>query len=174
MFPSIDDFLHYFDGVHRRALRDVGALPPAADGWRPVRGAAEKAWSINGIIGHMVTSRLYFASAYRGEGWIMGEPPDVSHHDRWLPALEESAAEFRAALQPTPNAWLRRKIPMIDTDGTLSGWRVLMLMVEHDIHHRSQLDTYAGLNGWDPPDIYGRTAEAVTAQRQDQVRKYRA
>ena len=39
---------------------------------------------------------------------------------------------------------------MIDTDGELSGWRVLLLMMEHDIHHRSQIDTYAGINGWGP------------------------
>ena len=34
-------------------------------------------------------------------------------------------------------------------------------MTEHDIHHRSQIDTYAGMNGWDPPDIYGRAAETI-------------
>ena len=173
MFPTIDHFLRYFEGVHRRAIRDVGALPPQADGWRPTRGTGEKAWSINGIVGHMATSRLYFASAYRGEGWIMGKQPDVSQRDRLLPALEESATDLRAALQPTPNEWLQRRISMIDTNGDLSGWRILMLMVEHDIHHRSQIDTYAGINGWDPPDIYGRTAEAVAAQRENQVRKHR-
>lgn len=50
---------------------------------------------------------------------------------------------------------------MIDSDGALSGWRVLMMMVEHDIHHRSQIDTYAGVNGWPVPDIYGRSAETI-------------
>ena len=27
------------------------------------------------------------------------------------------------------------------------------MLVEHEVHHRSQFDTYAGLNGWSPPDI---------------------
>jgi hypothetical protein len=37
---------------------------------------------------------------------------------------------------------------MIDTPGaTLSGWRVLMMMIEHEAHHRSQIDAYAGLEG---------------------------
>ncbi len=40
-----------------------------------------------------------------------------------------------------------------------------MLMLEHDVHHRSQIDTYAGLQGWDVPDIYGRSAEQVGLQR---------
>jgi uncharacterized damage-inducible protein DinB len=36
-----------------------------------------------------------------------------------------------------------------------------MMMMEHDIHHRSQIDTYAGMNGWDVPQIYGRQAEQI-------------
>lgn len=161
MFTSINAFLNYFDAVNRRAMRDIGALPPEADGWAPAASEGEYAWSINKLIGHMAGSRLYFASAYRGEGWISPEPPDVSSRDRWLSALEESAEELRRQLSDTPDAWLERKIQMIDTDGALSGWRLLMMMLEHDIHHRSQIDTYAGLNGWPVPDIYDRSAEQI-------------
>jgi uncharacterized damage-inducible protein DinB len=161
MIGSIDGFLRYFDAVHRRAHRDIAALPPEADGWAPAAGEGEGAWSINTLVGHMAGSRLYFASAYRGEGWISPMPPEVSRRDLWLDALDDSARQLRAALEGTPDAWLQRKVAMIDSDGALSGWRVLMMMVEHDIHHRSQIDTYAGLNGWDVPDIYGRSAETI-------------
>ena len=161
MIDSIAAFLRYFDAVHRRAMRDVAALPEAADGWAPAAGEGEQGWSINTLIGHMAGSRLYFANAYRGEGWISPMPPDVSHRAQWLPALDESARLLHGVLADTPDAWLQRKVPMIDSDGGLSGWRVLMMMVEHDIHHRSQIDTYAGLNGWTVPDIYGRSAETI-------------
>lgn len=161
MISSMGDFLRYFDAVHRRAVRDIAALPPEADGWTPASGEGEQGWSINTLIGHMAGSRLYFASAYRGDGWISPRPPDSSRRDFWAPALEASAKEFHAALEGTPDAWLRRKVAMIDSDGALSGWRVLMMMVEHDIHHRSQIDTYAGINGWVVPDIYGRSAETI-------------
>jgi uncharacterized damage-inducible protein DinB len=174
VITSIDTFLRYFDAVHRRALRDVAALPPAADGWRPGRGAGENAWSINQIVGHMAGSRLYFASAYRGEGWLSSPPPDVSARDRWLPALTEGYAEFRRRLEGTPDEWLQRKVQMIDTDGTLSGWRVLLMMVEHDVHHRSQIDTYAGMNGWDVPDIFGRSAETIGGLQAAQRARYGA
>ncbi|MEX0783228.1 MAG: DinB family protein [Dehalococcoidia bacterium] len=167
MITSISSFLRYFDAVNRRAMRDVGALPPEADGWTPATGEGtpatgegENAWSINKLVGHMCGSRLYFASAYSGTGWISPEPPD-SRRDQWMPALEASASEFRGQLESTPDAWLQRKVQMIDTDGGLSGWRVLMMMMEHDIHHRSQIDTYAGMNGWDVPQIYGRQAEQI-------------
>jgi uncharacterized damage-inducible protein DinB len=174
VITSIAAFLRYFDAVHRRALRDVAALPPAADGWAPPHGEGENAWSINQIVGHMAGSRLYFASAYRGEGWISPPAPDVSTRDRWLPALQASADEFHRLLAGTPDAWLNRKIRMIDTEGELSGWRALLMMVEHEVHHRSQIDTYAGMNGWPVPQIFGRTAEAVGLQREAQQARYRS
>lgn len=173
MITTIQEFLRYFDAVHRRAMRDVAALPEEADGWTPPAGEGENAWSINQIVGHMAGSRLYFASAYRGEGWLSPKPPDVSRREHWLPSLEQSATKLRAALQDTPDDWLTRKVEMIDTDGALSGWRILMMMLEHDIHHRSQLDTYAGLNGWDVPQIFGRAAEQVGAQQAQQAAKHR-
>ncbi|MFN0093909.1 MAG: DinB family protein [Dehalococcoidia bacterium] len=162
MIGSVAGFLRYFEAVHRRAMRDVGALPVAADGWRPATGHGEGAWSINQLVGHMAGSRLYFLSAYRGEGWISPAAPDVSSRERWGPALAASFEAFQAKLEATPDAWLERKVQMIDTPGDgLSGWRVLMMMVEHDIYHRSQIDAYAGLNGWDVPHIYGRSAERI-------------
>lgn len=161
MFTSVEAFLRYFDGVNRRAMRDIAALPADADGWKPATGEGEKAWSINKLIGHMCGSRLYFASAYRGEGWISPRPPDVSSREKWLPALEASGAEFRRLIEGTPDAWLERRLEMIDSGGTLAGWRILLMMMEHDIHHRSQIDTYAGLNGWDVPQIYNRSAETI-------------
>ncbi|MCC7364918.1 MAG: DinB family protein [Dehalococcoidia bacterium] len=172
MLTSIAAFLAYFDAVHRRAVRDVAALPTAADGWAPPSGEGEGAWSINQLVGHMAGSRLYFASAYRGEGWISPEPPAVDTRATWVPALEASAARLHALLDGTPDAWLQRKVGMIDTDAQLSGWRILMMMVEHDIYHRSQVDAYAGLNGWDVPQIYGRRAEDIGALQVAQRAKH--
>ena len=172
MFTSIGAFLNYFDAVNRRAMRDIGALPREADGWTPGTGEGEQAWSINKLIGHMAGSRLYFVSAYRGDGWISPEPPNVSSSDRWLPAIAESATELHRQLDDTPDAWLERKIQMIDSDAALSGWRLVMMMLEHDIHHRSQIDTYAGLNGWPVPDIYGRSAETIGGLQDEERAKH--
>jgi len=41
-------------------------------------------------------------------------------------------------------------------------------MVEHEVHHRSQIDTYAGLEGWPVPDIFGRSAEDIAARQLEQ------
>ena len=56
----------------------------------------------------------------------------------------------------------------------LSGWRILMMMTEHEVHHRSQIDAYAGLQGWPVPDIFDRSAESVAARESEQRTKYRS
>jgi uncharacterized damage-inducible protein DinB len=169
MFTDIETYLRYYQGLHKRSLRDVGALPPEAAGYHPEAGEGESAWGIGEIVRHMAGARLYFAKAYRDEGWIFDFPlrPCELQAD-WLPVLDESFAEFRSRLEGTPADWMTRRIKMIDTDGTLLGWRILMMCLEHEVHHRSQIDTYAGLQGWDPPQIYGRSAERVGLERERQ------
>ncbi len=171
MFTDVDTFLRYFDGAHRRSVRDISALPLAAESFRPHTGEGEGAWSIGEIVRHMAGSRLYFASAYRGEGWVFDFPlATCESQPEWVPCLEEAEAEFRRRLEDTPAEWLTRKVQMIDTDGALSGWRILMMCLEHEVHHRSQIETYAGLEGWPVMNIYGRSAEQVGAQRDRQKR----
>ena len=164
MITDIASYLRFFDSVRRRTERDVAALPPEAAAWRPPPIGGEAGWGIGDIVGHIGGSRLYFASAYRDEGWIT-VPPESDRADprTWLPWLQSSAERFVALVRDTPDEWLTRRIEMIDTPGSLSGRRILMMMLEHEVHHRSQIDTYAGLQGWPVPDIFGRSAEGVAA-----------
>ena len=176
MITDIASYLRFFDSVRRRTERDVAALPPEAAAWRPPAIGGETGWSIGQIVGHIGSSRLYFASAYRNEGWI-GIPAAYEHGDRstWFHWLRESADRFADLLKDTPADWLTRRIEMIDTPGsTLSGARILMMMLEHEVHHRSQIDTYAGPKGWPVPDIFGRSTEAVAARESEQRARYRS
>ena len=175
MITDIASFLRFFDSVRRRTERDVAALPEAAAAWRPPANGGEAGWSIGEIVGHIGGSRLYFASAYRGEGWITAHAElDPDEQGTWLPWLRESAARFIALVKDTPDDWLSRRIETIDTPGaTLSGWRLLMMMLEHEVHHRSQIDTYAGLQGWPVPHIFERSWESIGALQPEQRAKYR-
>ena len=169
MITDVTSYLRFFDSVRRRTERDVAALPSAAAAWRPPAIGGETGWSIGQIVLHIGGSRLYFASAYRGEGWILATP-DIDRADpsTWLPWLQSSAERFVALLRETPEEWLTRRIEMIDTPGTLPGWRLLMMMLEHEVHHRSQIDTYAGLLGWQVPHIFERSFESITALQPEQ------
>jgi hypothetical protein len=54
----------------------------------------------------------------------------------------------------------------------LSGWRLLMMMLEHEVHQRSLIDAYAGLRGWPVPDIFGRSAESIDTVQVEQRLKH--
>ena len=78
MITDIASDLRFSDSVRRRTERDVAALPPGAAVWRAPAVDGKPGWSIGQIVDHIVGriggSRLYFASAYRDEGWIWSEP----------------------------------------------------------------------------------------------------
>jgi uncharacterized damage-inducible protein DinB len=163
MIADIGEFLRYFDGVNKRAIRDVTALPAEAETWRPATGDGENAWSIGEIAAHMATSRLFFTGAFEGAGWVAApwDGPSQTRED-WVALLNDSAARVRERLGALPPEALRRKVDSIDTPGLqFSAWRLLMMMVEHDVHHRSQVQTYVGIMGWPVTQIFGRTAEQV-------------
>jgi uncharacterized damage-inducible protein DinB len=176
MITDIASYLRFFDGVRRRTERDVAALPPEAAAWRPPAAAGESEWTIGQIIDHLGGSRLYFASAYRGEGWLWTRTDkvmDAGDPRTWLGWLRTSAERFTAQIADTPAEWLNRRVEMIDTPGAaLSGWRILMMMIEHEVHHRSQIDAYAGLQGWPVPDIFNRSAEHITTLQSEQRAKH--
>jgi uncharacterized damage-inducible protein DinB len=175
MITDMRAYLRFFDGVRRRTERDIAALPAGAAAWRPPPTDGEHGWSIGRIVGHIGGSRLYFASAYRGEGWLAPTLElDENAQDTWLPWLRSSADRFAALLADTPADWLTRRVETIDTPGaTLSGWRLLMMNVEHEVHHRSQVDSYAGLQGWPVPDIFNRAWETIAELAPEQRTKYR-
>ena len=174
MITDIASYLGFFDSLRRRTERDVAALPPASVDWTPPAIEGEVGWTIGQIVGHIGSSRLYFASANRNEGWIWHEPAmDSRDQSTWRPWLEASAARFAAWLTDTPDVWLTRRIEMIDSPGrTLSGWRLLMMMLEHEVHHRSQIEAYAGIMGWPVQHIFGRSAESIWGQQPAQRKKH--
>ncbi len=103
------------------------------------------------------------------EGRGEGRPEEPA---TWVPHLEATAAAFHRRLAGTPDTWLERRVGLIDTPGSLSGWRVLMLMIEHEVAHRSQIDAYAGLEGWPVSPIFGRTFEDVLALQAQERRRH--
>jgi hypothetical protein len=72
MITDVASYPRFFDSVQRRTARDVATLPPEASAWRPPAVRGEVGLPIGQIVGHIGTSRLYFASAYRQEGWVAG------------------------------------------------------------------------------------------------------
>ena len=83
-------------------------------------------------------------------------------------------ASLDATLRGAPLDRLTAKVELIaDPTRTMSAWRALMMMAEHEAAHRAQIGTYAGLNGWPVAQIFDRTNEWVVGQREEQSRRFR-
>ncbi len=173
MFHDVATYLKYFQGVRRRTIRDVAALPEEAETWRPPYEDDEAGWGIPKIVEHIAESPFFFSSAYRGLGWVWEAWPErLGDRSAWVPALQRAAERFVAELVDTPAKWLQRRVEALgDPTASLAGWRVLMMPVEHEIAHRAQLTTYAGMNGWPVHQIFDRTNEWVIAQREGELEK---
>ena len=148
---------------------DVGGLDAAAETWTPPSGEGENAWGVGQIVAHMATSRLFFVRAYVEDRWHVEQwagPADTAA--QWVEAFDGSAERVRELLSGTPADWLDRPIRMLD-GRPQPGRRLLLLMVEHEVHHRSQVQTYAGLYGWGVQHIFGRSAEeaGLDARREE-------
>jgi uncharacterized damage-inducible protein DinB len=169
MFGDIEDFLHYFRGLNRRAVRDIGGLNAAAETWTPAAGKGENAWGVGQIVAHMATSRVFFARAYVEGGWHAEAWPGPTRTGaQWVAALQGSAARVQELLSGTPAELLQRDVKMLD-GRPQAGWRLLLFLVEHEVAHRSQVQAYAGLFGWGVQHIFGRSAEeaGIAARREE-------
>jgi uncharacterized damage-inducible protein DinB len=174
VIEDVEAFLRYFDGIHARTVRDVSSLPEEAERWVPPPGPDEESsWGVPRIVAHICEARRFFAGAFLDRGWVWEAWPDgLERREAWVPALERSREDLVRALEGAPTEQLRVRVPMLDDpDRTLAAWRTLMMLVEHEVHHRSQLATYAGQNGWPVQQIFGRTNEWVVSQREAQRRR---
>lgn len=164
MIGSVDGFLSHFRGLNRRAVRDFGGLGPEAETWRPASGEGEDAWDVGQIVAHIAMSRLFFAGAYTERRWRAEPWPDPTRtREEWVAALDGSASRLQELLAGTPDEWLARPVEMLD-GRPVEAWRLLLLMVEHEVAHRAQVQAYAGLFGWGAQHIFGRSAEDAGLQ----------
>lgn len=173
MISDLAAFLRYFEGVHRRTTRDVGSLTDEAETWRPPPSPDEEtSWGIPEIVKHISEARMFFAGAFLDRGWVWEPwPQPLERRAEWVPALDDAFDRFSAEIADAPVERLTAKVDPIAKEGRpMSGWRVLLMMVEHEVHHRSQIETYAGLNGWPVNQIFGRTSEWVAEQREAEMR----
>ncbi|HEX5829529.1 MAG TPA: DinB family protein [Gemmatimonadaceae bacterium] len=159
---TIQLFLDHLASVHARTRRVVLCIPAAELEWAPAPGR----FTFGDLVRHLAgIERWMYAET------VHGRPTRYPGHDRDLAdgfdavlayydrLHEESRAEF-ARLD---DAALERKA--VTPAGTsITTWKWLRAMVEHEAHHRGQLYLMLGLRGVATPPIYGLTSEDVRAR----------
>ena len=159
MYQNIDSFLKYYGSIRRRTRRVISAIPPDKIEWRP----RPDAFSFGDQIRHLAAIERYMfvenamkrPSSYPGCGKELADGYD--HVLRYLDDMHEESVRILQTL--TPEQLLENCITPGDTK--LAIWKWLRAMIEHEIHHRSQIYVYLGLLGVPVPQLYGLTSEEV-------------
>ncbi|MFC1936273.1 DinB family protein [Chloroflexota bacterium] len=152
MIESIQAFLKYSQGIRRRTLAAIEALPPDKIDWAPAEGE----FTCGEIIHHIGSIELMNSRVFAGQSF--GYPG----HESALGTSKAAAIEYlnacqqqaTAILQALPDGALLEKQADL-TGRPTSAWRFLMASIEHEVHHRSQLDTYLKLMETEPPQLFG-------------------
>lgn len=152
-------FLDYLGRFHDRTRRVIACIPPADFEWAPAPGR----FSFGDLVRHLAgIERFMFAEAaagrpnrYPGHGRELadGAATVVGYYDR---LHAESRAIFEGL---SPEAFGE---PIRTPAGaSITLWKWLRAMIEHEAHHRGQLYLMLGMRGVRTPPIFGLTSEEV-------------
>ena len=160
MITSVAEFVKYFEGVRRRTVTAVDRVTPPLAAFRP----KPDEWTCGEIVRHLTGAERFFVTKVVEDRF--STDLDLGPPEPWeitRARLDEAHASEMARLRSVPDARLHEKVADLE-GGQVSAWRFLMAMVEHEVHHRSQLDAWLALAGTEPPQIYGYRMEDVVAR----------
>jgi uncharacterized damage-inducible protein DinB len=158
----IEPFLDYFAKVRQRTLKVIQCIPPEKMDWTYQEGK----FSFANIIRHLATiERDMYAencqlkpSRYPGHGKELADG-----YANVLQFFSEKHAESLEIFARLTEEDLQKKC-VTPGGTTISVWKWLRAMIEHEIHHRGQLYMYLGMIDVKTPPIYGLTSEEVLAR----------
>ena len=156
---TVKPFLDYYERLRGRTIRLIRCVPPEKIDWTYREGK----FTLGDIIRHLAAiERFMFAeivqlkqSSYPGHGKELGDGYDAAVE--FMNRTHNESMEIFAGLTDED---LRTKC--VTPDGaSITVWKWLRAMSEHEIHHRGQIYLYLGMLGIDTPPLYGLTSEEV-------------
>lgn len=152
-------FLDYFNRVHQRTMRVIRCIPADKLEWTYQTGK----FTLGDLARHIATINRYMfgetvqgkPSRYAGCGRELADGyEDVL---LFVERLHRETVEIISRLSP---ADLQAKCATPD-GASITVWKWLRLMLEHEIHHRGQIYLYLAMVGVPTPPLYGLTSEQV-------------
>lgn len=161
MIQSVESYIKYFGGIRRRTLTFAQVIPADQISWSP----RENEFTFGDILRHLAAVEKITIHAVVNKQWeaYPGHAKVLAHElNEIIEHLETTHSEAMNMLQTLPDSELQQ--PRIALAGRpLKAWRLLMSIIEHEIHHRSQLASYLAMLGVAPPQIFGLQVDDVVA-----------
>jgi uncharacterized damage-inducible protein DinB len=151
--------LDYFDKVHQRTMRVARCAPADKLDWSFHQGA----FTLGDLLRHVATMKRHmFVETYAGsDNRYTGCGKEFgAGYDEIMQLMETLQRESAEIIAAQGDAGLTRKCTTPD-GASITGWKWLRSMVEHEIHHRGQIYTYLAILGVATPPLYGLTSEQV-------------
>jgi uncharacterized damage-inducible protein DinB len=173
-FPAFWDN-DYWEKVRQRTLKVIACIPPEKYDWR----YAEGKFSFADLIRHLAAIERYMyaenvqfkPSRYPGHGPEVANTPEADGTEpadtpeKVLAFLDQMHQESMAIFSKLTAEDLQKKC--VTPGGvSITVWKWLRAMVEHEVHHRAQMYIYLGMLGIATPPLYGLTSEEVKARSQ--------
>jgi uncharacterized damage-inducible protein DinB len=159
VITSIDGFLSYVDSVRGRTRRLAETIPAEHIEWTHREGA----FTLGGLVRHIgATERYMFAETARGNtSRYPGHGRELADgRDAVLAYLDSTHAESLDIYRSlTPEMLVGRCTTPAGT--SITTWKWLRAMIEHEIHHRGQLYLMLSMLGVRTPPLYGLTEEQL-------------
>jgi uncharacterized damage-inducible protein DinB len=159
------EFLDYYEKVRRRTLKVIACIPPEKFDW----ACREGKFTFADIIRHLAAIERYMYAEN-----VQGKPSRYPGHGKELADGRENVLRFfDSTHQQSMDIFSRLSDSDLDgkcvTPGgaSISVWKWLRTMIEHEIHHRAQIYVYLGLLGIATPPIYGLTSEEVRERSEE-------
>jgi uncharacterized damage-inducible protein DinB len=159
---SVKQFLEYWDGLRGRTRRVVACIPPERLEWahRPA------SFTFGDLVRHLAAIERYMyaetvagrPSRYAGCGRDLADGRDAV-----LAYFERLDTEARSIIGALADADLDRKCTT-PAGTSITTWKWLRAMCEHEAHHRGQIYLMLGMIGVATPPLFGLTSEEVRAR----------
>ncbi|PSL45305.1 putative damage-inducible protein DinB [Chitinophaga niastensis] len=159
---SVTTFLEYYDKIRTRTNKLIQVVPPDLLEWTYRPGK----FTIGDHIRHISTIERYMyaetiagrLSAYQGCGKDLAD--GYENVINFFNELHRQSLEIFSSLTDED---LKKKCTT-PGNATMSTWKWMRAMVEHEIHHRGQIYVYLGMLGVSTPPIFGLTSEEVVSR----------
>lgn len=156
---DLNTFLDYFDKIHHRTMRVARCIPADKLDWTYREGK----FTLGDLVRHIATiNRYMFAET------IAGRPSRYAGCGKELAIGYDEVMDFAERLHRESVDIFTRLMPedlngkCMTPEGTsLTTWKWLRAMVEHEIHHRGQIYLCLSMLGVPTPPLYGLTSEQV-------------
>ena len=156
---NLELFLDYLDKVHQRTMRVARCIPRDKLDWTYREGK----FSLGDLARHIATiNRYMFAETIQGKpSRYAGCGKELADgYENVLMFMESLHRESVEIFSRLSNEDLNRKCSTPD-GASITVWKWLRAMVEHEIHHRGQIYIYLAILGAPTPPLYGLTSEQV-------------